>query len=218
MQAIYEVRGNKVAHKAPIKDYEQKYGGHEELVSALINIMPNVLITEIWAYAKLPPKVPEEFVNEISQLMPNDLTLIIWEYVMCPVLDLCKFCRQPREEKNDSQVCTSCLDEGKEENSEDEVEDSCDVCFEVETYWGEVERDQCPFCKYNWYHPECATSWGRPNGHWVEHEVKRARMSEHNNGQREREVIVENFDEDPVYGFCNKYDCVIHYPYPSSLL
>jgi hypothetical protein len=83
MQAISDDRENNAACKS---------AGHEELVSALINVMANDLITEIWAYVKLPSKLPEEFVNEISQLMPNYLTLIIWEYVMCQPLYIPIWC------------------------------------------------------------------------------------------------------------------------------
>jgi hypothetical protein len=72
----------------------------EELVNALENVMPADLVTMIWDYEKLPSKVPEEFVNAISHVVGNDLTLIIWEYVMCPALDLCRFCHQPREVQN----------------------------------------------------------------------------------------------------------------------
>jgi hypothetical protein len=190
--------------------------GREELVNALENVMPAELVTMIWDYEKLPSKVPEEFVNAISHVVGNDLTLIIWEYVMCPALDLCRICHQPREEQNERQVCTTCIQNG----NEDREEDCCDVCCEIGVVWNELEeRHQCPFCKFNWYHEECAEYWGESAGWDDLTNAKRARMNNDSSCQRYREVIIENFNEDPKYGHCNLYDCVIHAPgYPTTVL
>jgi hypothetical protein len=185
--------------------------GRDELVNALENIMPYELLTIIWDYDKLPSKVPEEFVNAISHVMCNDLTLIIWEYVMCPALDLCRICDQAREEQNDRQVCTTCIQNG----NEDRDEDCCDVCLEIGTVCNELEeRHQCPFCKSNWYHLECAEYWGQSAGILGDDLIntKRVKMNNDSSCQRYRDVIIENFNEDPTDGHCNLYDCVIRAP------
>jgi hypothetical protein len=230
MQAVHKVLENKAVYDdddsdgddddesddddAINKDHDEKSRGHEELLNALINVMPTVLITVIRAYVEWPLEVPEEFVCAISQLMPNELTLIIWDYVMFPALDLCRICGEDREEDNDRQVCTSCMEIVHAEG-EGDAEDCCDAYCEVEHHAGPEERVQCPFCKRNWYHHECAIYWGRRRrGYSGEPDAKCARMGYRNkkNRQRYREVVIANFNIDPSYGFCGEDDCVIHYP------